>query len=652
RNLDEVSVIAAGFGEKLKSESGNINLLIYDNYKNESDLNMADIINRIPGVYMQNGNYNTNRLTIRGVGSRNPYGTSRIKAYLNDFPLTGGDGVTVVEDLSMHNISRVEVLKGPASAIYGAGLGGTLRLVTKYPEKRGIRAGTSIYTGSFTSNKFILESSFKGKSIALTGHAGRQQSEGYRENSSYFNNYMLITGNMFFTNFDISLLLSYINLKAHIPSSLTREVFETDPSSADESWSDIKGFEQYDKLLTGFTLLYKISDIISNKLTVFGGYTDLAESRPFNILDNININGGFRNNFNVKFNRIKSNFGIEFYNEIISWKTYQTLTGIRGELVDQIKELRQYFNVFGLFKFNISNKLIADAGINVNFLKFSLKESNNINYPSDIYKYSPVTSPRFGINYALSKKMNIYSSASHGFSSPSFEETLLPEGIINYDLKPEEGWNIDLGVRGNLLKRHLIFDINYYTIFVKNLLVTKRISEEIFTGVNAGNSFYSGMEMSFLISLIANEHLSNELSLTGTATISYNKFVEFIDNGNDYSNNYLPGIPGCKTYVKLSWYNKSGVGMNISYSGTGKQYLNDLNDINYKGYNIIGTNISYTITLLSKVEAVLTFGINNIFNAKYASMILVNAPSFNGSEPRYYYPGMPRNFYFRLQLNI
>ena len=42
-------------------------------------------------------------------------------------------------------------------------------------------------------------------------------------------------------------------------------------------------------------------------------------------------------------------------------------------------------------------------------------------------------------------------------------------------------------------------------------------------------------------------------------------------------------------------------------------------------------------------------GIRNLFDAHYASMILINAPSFGGQPPRYYYPGTPRYFYLGLR---
>ena len=43
-------------------------------------------------------------------------------------------------------------------------------------------------------------------------------------------------------------------------------------------------------------------------------------------------------------------------------------------------------------------------------------------------------------------------------------------------------------------------------------------------------------------------------------------------------------------------------------------------------------------------------GINNIFDEKYASMHQINASSFGGAAPRYFYPGLPRNYYVGLDL--
>ena len=43
--------------------------------------------------------------------------------------------------------------------------------------------------------------------------------------------------------------------------------------------------------------------------------------------------------------------------------------------------------------------------------------------------------------------------------------------------------------------------------------------------------------------------------------------------------------------------------------------------------------------------------VNNVTNEKYASMILTNASGVGNAQPRFYYPGLPINFYGIISLN-
>jgi iron complex outermembrane receptor protein len=54
---------------------------------------------------MQQGALNTNRITIRGIGSRQ-FGTTKIKAYFDGIPLTTGDGETTLDDLDLASIEK------------------------------------------------------------------------------------------------------------------------------------------------------------------------------------------------------------------------------------------------------------------------------------------------------------------------------------------------------------------------------------------------------------------------------------------------------------------------------------------------------------------------------------------------------------------
>jgi iron complex outermembrane receptor protein len=85
---------------------------------------------------------------------------------------------------------------------------------------------------------------------------------------------------------------------------------------------------------------------------------------------------------------------------------------------------------------------------------------------------------------------------------------------------------------------------------------------------------------------------------------------------------------------------------------SGKQYLNDANTLVYGSYSLLNARVNVQFTLGDKILSMLYAGINNIADSSYASMVVVNALSVNGSEPRYYYPGMPRNAYAGLSVTF
>ncbi len=650
--LTEVQVSATQFSGKLKNQPGNISLLIGENNRFNSQEHISGWLNQVPGIFMHHGTYNTNRLTIRGMGSRDPYGSNRVKAYLNDIPITGGDGVTVLEDLSLTGLSRVEILKGPASALYGAGLGGTLRLFTPYPGEKGFGINTLHQMGSFGLQKHALSAHYKKSKTSLAMDLGRQQSDGFRENSNYYNNHLMLNGDIFTRHFQVGVLFSYIDLNAHIPSSLDEETFQNNPEAAAENWNAINGYEKYQKYLAGISIGNDIGTALRMNTVFFGGGKNLYESRPFNILEDKTMNLGIRSRLELETEDLRAILGFELLGENIDWSTYETLQGEQGDLQDAIRENRFYINLFNLYHWRISDRLKLEAGVNLAFIRFRLVESNNPGYPEGNFKYPLVFSPRLGVNYLLNQNLTFFSAVGHGFSTPSFEETLLPDGVRNDQLRPEKGWNLELGLRGDIWDKRFAYDITGYILFVEDLLVTKRISEEIFTGINAGKSFHAGLESLISWTLIRGRQKGTGLSLVNSFQYSGNRFVEFVDDGTDYSGNELPGIPDYKNDLILKWLTALNLETSMALHMVGKQYLADDNEGIYQAYQTLDWNISYTRELTINFGFSVALGINNIFNQSYASMILINAHSFGGAPPRYYYPGMPRNFYLTLTLRI
>ena len=61
-------------------------------FQNFSPVEMVSSLNQVSGVYVLSGALNTNRITIRGVGARTPFGTDKIRLYYNEIPVTNGSG--------------------------------------------------------------------------------------------------------------------------------------------------------------------------------------------------------------------------------------------------------------------------------------------------------------------------------------------------------------------------------------------------------------------------------------------------------------------------------------------------------------------------------------------------------------------------------
>lgn len=651
--LDGVAVSVLPFQQAYRESAGGVFVLQPEILEADLLVNNTALFNLVPGVYMASGTYNTNRLIIRGVGSRTPYNTNRIKAYLDDIPLTSGDGVSTLEDQDQMGIGRMEILKGPASSLYGSGLGGVVRLKAPYPAREGFTASLKGEGASFGTARYGVNATYKNSKLALSGGLTHTSSEGYRDNSTYQRRNAFLNMKWFGANNTLSFSFSLVDLLAEIPSSLNEEDFLNEPWKAGGSWGNINGYEEYTRILGGLGLESKLGKHLTNKLVLFSTYADPYESRPFNILDDRSVNVGFREFLVYERSDWKYSLGMEYFHEWVDWQVYETNEGSQGVLLNDQDEIRKHFNGFLMAQWRPGEKLLLDAGFNVNLLSYSL----NTNYRADstdqsgVYDYQPVLSPRLGLSYLHHSSHYLYTSVGHGFSAPSLEETLLPEGAVNTELKPETGWNFELGQRGHFFKNRISYDLTLYMVLLNDILVTERITEDIFTGANAGKAKNTGIEVwgDFQI-LQALNPKSFSLKATLSYTLSSNRFTDFVDDGVSYTGNDLPGIPAqlLNTMLHSGW---RGLELNLQYLYNGKQWMDDLNSELYKGHHLFHLFAAWKIPLRGDLFNIrIHGGIKNIFNTQYASMILVNAPSFGGRDPRYYYPGNPRQYHLGLSL--
>lgn len=640
-----------GTWQKLQEVAPNLTRIKAEDLQLDERSNIQATLNRVPGVFMHSGALNTNRITIRGIGNRNLFGTAKIKAYFDEIPLTNGVGETQLEDIDLNSIHEVSMLKGPSSSLYGAGLGGVLHLntPTEYLEQKSLSVGST--WGSYGLAKYDTGLQWMDFNKHIQVQYNRLHSDGYRDNNEYDRQNLFFTSKFRFGKQQVSALVQHIDLKAFIPSSLNREDYENAPQKAAFTWGQVQGFEDYQRTLVGLSYGIDFSSKFKNTTSIYTSLFDSYESRPFNILnENSNALGG-RTLFSWEsvikyYTRLQLQLGAELYQENYDWQTYITNEGVQGGILSDNTEQRQTQNIFTQAKLEYK-KWEANIGLSYNAVQYDYTDKLGQN-ATDTYTFEPTFSPYFSIQYNTSKQQ-VYGIVSHGFSPPTLEETLTPDGAINPDIQPEKGWNFELGLRGRNQASTLTYQLSLYSMHIKDLLVARRTDFDQFVGINAGKTLHNGLEAQVAYAWRTNNNWDIQTFLN-YAYADYS-FKSFIDAENDYSGNALTGTAPHTLGAGWRWEYDKGFYGNINYQFVDAMPLRDDNSISSESYHLANTKLGYRFSLPKfKIKVDVFGGINNLFDMNYASMLLINAGSFGGRAPRYYYPGLPRNYYGGLRV--
>ncbi|MFD1315385.1 TonB-dependent receptor [Namhaeicola litoreus] len=663
-DLDEIVLTSNNFTSSLKTYAGGATVVEKNEINIQNNINIAPILNSVSGVFMQNGTLSTNRITIRGIGSRTLFGTSKIRAYYQDIPLTNGSGESNMDDLELDAIARIEITKGPSSSTYGAGLGGTIHWIPKKGNISYFNPEIRFTMGSFGLRKYSIQSDLPLKNGAMNLLYSNTESEGYRENNQLDKQIINLTSNHFLSEkHTLNFISNYISLKSYIPSSLDFDTYKNNPSDAAFTWGASKGNEDYQKGLFGLSWNYSVNDKSSLKTSIYSTFLASDEDRPFNILEENTLSVGLRSKFlseHILFNKnLNWTVGFEVFRDKKDYQTFENLYrdfppesgSVKGEIISDLVENRQFFNLFFDSKLLLTEKIQFHLGMNWNYTTYTLDDLFNkeINNASGNYNFGHIFSPKIGFSYEYLDNHVGYATIAHGFSPPTLEETLLPDGQINQNIKPETGWNFEMGARGTFKNLKLDYSLSLYQMKVKDQLVARRTGDDEFVGINAGETDFVGIEIDLNYPLLT----SDFWQIKHRNSFSYNlyTFQDFEDLDNDFSGNKVTGVPPVVFNSLLFFQTKPGFYSTLQYQFIDEIPVNDANSIFADSYQLLHVKLGYQNAFFQNFRFDAFFGMNNLFDEKYASMLQINATAFGNNSPRYYYPGEPLNYYFGVNLS-
>lgn len=413
-------------------------------------------------------------MSLRGIGS----GSGRLMVLIDGHPqYMGLMGHPIADAYQSLMAERVEVLRGPASVLYGSNaMGGVINIVTRQLHEEGVKTNLNLGYGSFNTlqsevtnriRKGGFTSLISGSYNRTDGHRrnmGFEQYGGYAKLGYEFSPYWNIRGDVNVTHFNASQ-----------PGEVTDPMIDADQSIT-RGMTSVAVENRYERTSGAVSFFYNWGDHWIND-----GYTanpdDKNNPKPYRFDSHDDMMGISWYQSAQLFTGNRLTAGVDYYrfggkaqNRYVEGER----NGEREHIVDKVQhEIAGYID----FRQDISHWLTLDAGI-------------RIDHHSHI---GTEWIPQAGLSFHLPGSIELKASAGKGFRYPTIREMYMfpPK---NPDLRPESMWNYELAFAQRLLDRRLSYGINVFYIDGKNLIVAVPRAGATPLNMNTGKIDNTGVE--------------------------------------------------------------------------------------------------------------------------------------------------------------
>src|ERR1700723_289724 len=183
--LDSVVVTATRIAENSRDLPVSVDRIDAQTIRDgQLQVNLSESLMTVPGVSAQSRqNYAQDlQLSVRGFGARSSFGVRGIRLYSDGIPGTMPDGQGQFSQFDLGSADRMEVLRGPFSALYGNSSGGVISLFTEEAPAGYFLDGTAQY-GTFDTQRYALKTTGGEGMVNYVVDAVHFQTDGYRYHS-------------------------------------------------------------------------------------------------------------------------------------------------------------------------------------------------------------------------------------------------------------------------------------------------------------------------------------------------------------------------------------------------------------------------------------------------------------------------------------
>lgn len=389
------------------------------------------------------------QMSLRGIGGPAQAGlpTTGLLVLIDGHPqYMGLMGHPIADAYQTMMAERVEVLRGPASVLYGSNaMGGVINIVTRKMQEDGIRTNINIGAGSYGSIQTEATNRIRKGRFSSTVTASYNRTDGHRADMAFeqYGGYAKL-GYDFTDNWKVWGDVNITRFNATNPGSVMKPYIDNDQRIT-RGMTSFALENHYEKTSGALSFFYNWGDHWIND-----GYQPGGEPLQY------------------RFNSNDQMFGISWYQSVQLFQGNRLTVGadyfhFGGEAWNQffdghretsanksLNEVAGYVD----FRQDIAAWLTLDAGARVDYHSQTGTEFI----------------PQVGLAFHLPENAEIKAMASKGFRNPTIREMYMfpPQ---NPDLKPEKLWNYELSFSQRLMDNRLSYGLNVFYINGENLII-------------------------------------------------------------------------------------------------------------------------------------------------------------------------------------
>jgi len=620
-----------------------------DSIERRQGLAIEESMNRIPGVFFQD-RYNfaqDQRVSIRGFGARSQFGIRGIKIYVDGIPSTLPDGQGGIDDIDLNSVSRIEVLRGPAAALYGASAGGVINLFTEDGEA-GPYLEAGISRGEFDFGRYTLKSGGQQGALNWLVSGSYLNFDGYRDHSEV--NHALINSKFRYSFADGSELTAVVNAVdspvADDPGGLTAAQTRTNRKAAAANNLRYDSGEWLEQQKLGLVYKRDMGDYHHLQLRNYYIWRDFANNLaigvPFGAADGVVqfnrfvLGGGAQYSYDRPLfghaNRVTVGFDIDAQED--DRQRYLNVDGARGALSFDQLENADTRGVYVHNEFSVTPQIDVLLGLRYDSIELDVGDRFLTNgNQTDSLEYDELN-PMIGVVWSPLREVNLYANYGTSFETPSFTElaNISRTGTLGGfgDVSAQHAKSYEVGVKGFVLER-LDYDVAvYYTTVEDEITPLTNVGGRAFYDNN--DTERNGVETSLRYEVFKG------LNLAVAYTYSDFNFDRSATNPA-IEGKRLPGQPEHQFYAELAYTHASGFYATFDMLHVDEIYADNANTAENDAYHVanlrFGRDFAYGPWGVKPF-----FGVNNLFNETYNQNVILNAA--NG---RYFEPAPDRNVY-------